>query len=172
MNTNNWVKDIWIPFLRLNLFFFKNTFHLGFWNKATSIDIIFCRKNALVPLLLISTSFLFLASCNQVKYTQGQRIYMTSCANCHMDDGSGLKDAIPSIHQSDFILGEKYRIVSLVVNGINADSLGVAEKYMPAHPKMTDTELNNLLNYLQEKFNKGLFEYNLNDVKAEMQKVK
>jgi hypothetical protein len=158
MNINNWVY-----------FKSKQVNPANFW--LNSMFIFSCKKDFL-SFFFICTSFFFLTSCNEVKYTQGQRIFNATCANCHMEDGSGLKNAIPSIQKSDYILGEKYRIVSLIVKGINADSLGTAEKYMPSHPKIKDVELVNLLNYLQEKFNNDLFEYKINDIKAEMQKIK
>jgi mono/diheme cytochrome c family protein len=108
--------------------------------------------------------FTGLISCNRIKHTQGERIFQSQCANCHMNDGTGLKGHIPSIVNSDYIKGEKTKIISLIYHGINAEKLGQVDNYMPSHKKMTDTEMNNLLNFIQEYFNEGKYEYNLQDI--------
>lgn len=91
----------------------------------------------------------------QDTYSQGQRIYTSLCANCHMDDGSGLNDLIPPLKGSAYLNGTKEGVVCLVYQGVRADSLGLTLKYMPAHPKMTEVEMTNLLNYISNQFSDG-----------------
>jgi hypothetical protein len=88
-----------------------------------------------------------------------------------MEDGSGLKKLIPAISSSPYIkTNDPSKLICLIHNGINADSLGFKEKYMPSAKKMKDVELSNLLNYLQEKFNEGKNEYKLEDIKRDRSK--
>ena len=42
-------------------------------------------------------------SCNDSPYMQGKRLYLANCANCHMEDGSGLSALIPSIQKSVYL---------------------------------------------------------------------
>ncbi len=113
---------------------------------------------------LLFCILIFNLSCNQVKYSQGERIYTAKCSNCHMPEGDGLKKLIPSLAKSAYITGRKEAIVSIIHKGFHSDSLGITEKYMPSNKKMKDVELTNLLNYLQEKFNSGKYEYKLEEV--------
>jgi mono/diheme cytochrome c family protein len=104
-------------------------------------------------------------SCNEVNYTQGQRIYNANCSNCHMEDGSGLKNLIPSLDKNPLITEIDSKVIAIIHYGVNADSLGKTDKYMPAHKKMSDVEMTNLLNFLQERFNPPGYEFKLDEVK-------
>ncbi len=115
--------------------------------------------------LLLFSLFAVILACSDIKYTQGERIYQAQCANCHMEDGSGLKGHIPTLAKSDYVIGEKSRIVALILNGKNADQLGNTDRYMPANKKMKPAEMANLLNYIQEKFNSSNHIYKMEDVK-------
>ncbi|NNL93039.1 MAG: c-type cytochrome, partial [Saprospiraceae bacterium] len=42
-----------------------------------------------------------LNSCNYVNYQQGQDLYKTNCATCHMPDGSGVNELYPSLNNLD-----------------------------------------------------------------------
>ncbi len=117
-----------------------------------------------MKILLIFTSICLTLSCNQSTFTQGERIFTAKCANCHMDDGKGLQKLIPALTTSNVIKEDSKKTICLILNGINADSLGSKEKYMPSAKKMKDVELTNLMNYLQEKFNAKKYEYNINQV--------
>ncbi len=106
-----------------------------------------------------------LSACNQSTFTQGERIFTAKCANCHMEDGKGLQKLIPALTTSNLIKLDTKKTVCLIINGINPDSLGSKEKYMPSNNKMKDVELTNLINYLQEKFNEQKQEYNIAQIK-------
>jgi hypothetical protein len=82
-----------------------------------------------------------------------------------MDDGSGLNKIIPSISKSNYLLDKDKKLICLIQNGVNPDSLGFKENHMPSFKKLSDVELTNLVNYLQEKFNTSLIEYKLDEVK-------
>lgn len=106
-----------------------------------------------------------LSACNQSTFTQGERIFTARCANCHMEDGNGLQKLIPALNSSQIIKNDVQKTICMILNGVNADSLGTKEIYMPAYPKMKDVELTNLINYLQEKFNAQKHEYNVDNIK-------
>ena len=105
-------------------------------------------------------------SCGEGNFTQGKRIYTALCANCHQEDGSGLARLIPSLSTSKMLMQPDNEIICRIYLGVNADSLGTKEKYMPSFKKLTNVELTNLLNFLQERFAGGKYEYHLEEVKV------
>ncbi|HRD06567.1 MAG TPA: cytochrome c [Saprospiraceae bacterium] len=114
-------------------------------------------------LLLFALGLLSISSCDDT-YSQGQRIYTALCANCHMDDGSGLNQLIPRLKGSLYLTGQKQGLVCVIRQGFRADSLGLTLKYMPAHPKITDVEMTNLVNYLSRSFGNSKY-FKLEDIR-------
>ena len=91
-------------------------------------------------------------SCDTNPYQQGKRLYIAQCSNCHMPDGSGLKGNIPALSASLKSV-EINDQVCYILNGINADSLGVAMNVMPKFEKLTPVELTNIINYINQEWN-------------------
>ena len=69
-----------------------------------------------------------------------------------MPDGSGLKGNIPALSASLKSV-EINDQVCYILNGINADSLGVAMNVMPKFEKLTPVELTNIINYINQEWN-------------------
>lgn len=88
-----------------------------------------------------------------------------------MDDGSGLNQLIPPLKGSLYLTGQKQGLVCVIRQGFRADSLGLTLKYMPAHPKMTDVEMTNLVNYLSTSFGNQKH-WQLKEVKTQLQSCK
>lgn len=88
-----------------------------------------------------------------------------------MDDGSGLNELIPKLKGNPYLTEGKDGIACIIKNGIRSDSLGLTLKYMPAHPKMTDVELTNLLNYMSSAFAEG-HSWKLDDIKKRIAECK
>jgi mono/diheme cytochrome c family protein len=90
---------------------------------------------------------MLILACNDAQYVQGQRIYQAHCQNCHMSDGSGLVNLIPSLHEA-LAHKESKEILHSIYHGINADEYGSAMRVMPSYSFMSATQLTNLINYL------------------------
>lgn len=88
-----------------------------------------------------------------------------------MEDGSGLNKLIPALKGSSYLKGDNRKLVCVIRNGFRADSLGLTLRYMPAHPKMTDVEMTNLVNYLSMSFGNQKH-WQLADVKKNLQQCK
>ncbi len=90
-------------------------------------------------------------------YKQGKILYTRYCANCHMENGEGLKGLIPPLSKSDYLLAHRAELPcillrgqkgKLVVNGVeygNQEMLPV--KRLTGDP-LTDFEMANILNYI------------------------
>ena len=89
-----------------------------------------------------------------------------------MDDGSGLGNIIPklTIKIENKLIGSQ---VCLILNGINADSLGLTDKAMPAYPKIKPVNLTNLINFINFEWNENNFEeQSIKDLKVLMDSCK
>ena len=88
--------------------------------------------------------------CNDHIYIQGQRLYEFHCQNCHMSDGSGLEQVIPSIQSSLYFTEKLDSLPCLIRHGrpdyLTSDSI---QLNMPVNYKLTEYEVNNLINYLR-----------------------
>ena len=82
---------------------------------------------------------------------QGQRIYETKCANCHMPSGEGLLGNIPPLAGSSWLRQRRGELACVVrygqrgpieVNGMTYDGV------MAGIPELSDTEITNVLNYV------------------------
>jgi mono/diheme cytochrome c family protein len=95
------------------------------------------------------------AACQSQPFKQGERLYQYHCANCHMDDGSGLEGMIPPLAGSDFL--EKYpeRIPCIIRYGL-ADTIVVNGKTysqeMEGIPDLNEYEIANILNYINHRW--------------------
>ena len=88
-------------------------------------------------------------SCNDQTYLQGSRLYTFHCAQCHMEDGSGLQNVIPSIQQSEYFDSMIDSLPCLMRHGkanyVTADSAIIS---MPVNYKLTEYEINNIINHI------------------------
>ncbi len=109
-------------------------------------------KKAIFPIFSLIIAALLWNSCNESPYKQGKIYYSMYCANCHMENGSGLKGIIPPLAQVDYL--SKYRselpcIIRkgqkglIVVNGIEYN-----QQAMLPIAKLTEFEITNILNYV------------------------
>ncbi len=110
-------------------------------------------------LLLIFT----ISGCQHQHYRQGERIYLAYCANCHMEDGSGLVDLIPPLDSARLTLATPEKLVCLIRNGLPVNALTGQE--MPGNTTMTDVELTNLINFLGTEYGRNRQTIKVTEVK-------
>ncbi|MDX1666658.1 MAG: cytochrome c [Saprospiraceae bacterium] len=95
--------------------------------------------------------FCYLASCKDNPYQQGHRLYDYYCANCHMEDGTGLKGIMPPLAGADYVEEDPLRMACIIrygmegrieVNGITYD------EPMAGIRELSDFEITNIINYI------------------------
>jgi glucose/arabinose dehydrogenase/mono/diheme cytochrome c family protein len=96
----------------------------------------------------------------QVKASQdqlslGESIYKKNCVACHQKDGSG-SEAVPTLVKTDWVTGDKTRLIYLVFNGLS-DKIKVNNKEyegeMPGFGViLKDEEIAAVLNYIRTNF--------------------
>ena len=125
-----------------------------------------------VPLLLgrlaaPTIAVALLASCFTNRQNEGQRLYAARCANCHGEQGQGLARLIPPLAGADYLAKHRAELPCLirrgqqgrvVVNGIEYNSV------MPGHNDLTDSQITNILNYVQSEWGNKQPRFTTHDV--------
>lgn len=107
-------------------------------------------------MLLISAGLiLFLLgenACQKEPFSQGKYLYEVHCQNCHMKNGQGLGQEIPSLRAA---VSKPKKWACLIRHGktemVSKDGVSY-RRVMPANPQLSVAEINNILNYIQNQW--------------------
>jgi mono/diheme cytochrome c family protein len=72
---------------------------------------------------------------------EGSILYKTYCANCHQGDGKGDGARFPPLAGSDYVTGDKNRLIDIVLNGLQGKITVDGKSFsgiMPPHKDMLD----------------------------------
>jgi mono/diheme cytochrome c family protein len=113
-------------------------------------------------------------SCADTAFSQGQASYKSQCANCHMDDGSGLQGLIPPLAGADYLIEHKNELACIIRKGMEQPIMVNGKVYnqqiMPANTKLTEAEITNICNYILSAWGNKGGELSLPEVKTQLQK--
>ncbi|MDX2134706.1 MAG: cytochrome c [Saprospiraceae bacterium] len=103
----------------------------------------------LIPIAALS--LLSLANCTGEPQTEGKRLYVHYCANCHLEDGRGVGALVPPLAGADYLHNNRDALPCILVHGL-ADTIYVngqlyAEQ-MPGVESLSHIEVTNILNYI------------------------
>ena len=88
-------------------------------------------------------------------FVEGMELYKVHCANCHQMDGQGLKNLYPPIANSDYLVGNKEKLMCGIKFGIS-DTLTVNGKVytqaMPANASLKNIEIAEILTFIYNKW--------------------
>lgn len=112
-----------------------------------------------VRAVAVLAAVLLLAGCFTKRKDEGARLYAQHCANCHGQKGEGLRRLIPPLAGSDYLAPNRSRLPCQLRKGLAGEITVNGVKYnqlMPGNEALTDSEITNLLNYIQNTWgNKG-----------------
>ncbi len=101
--------------------------------------------------LFFATCIFCLMQCEQQPYVHGEILYTNFCVNCHMEDGSGVAGLIPPLAQADYVELNQELLPCIIRYGLE-DEIEVNgrtyEQPMQGIKKLTDTEIANIINYI------------------------
>ena len=82
---------------------------------------------------------------------QGEAVFNANCAACHQPDGSGLKGAFPPLAGSDFLHGDRRKVIGAALFGLSGPITVNGEEYngvMPSLGHLQDEDLAAALSYV------------------------
>lgn len=107
------------------------------------------------PVLLILGLVFFYTQTEGGRNQAGARLYQKHCANCHMDDGTGLKKLIPALTDSKLIERGGQELACLIIQGVPPKPLASYPAGMPAFGQLNPAELRALLKFLDQSWGQG-----------------
>ena len=85
----------------------------------------------------------------------GSKVYLDSCAVCHMTDGSGVPGMQPALDGDPVVGGDPGQLIRLILQGpakvLPADR-PIFSSTMPAFDQLTDQQIAGLLTYVREQY--------------------
>ncbi len=106
-------------------------------------------------------------------FAQGKDLYMVSCASCHMEDGSGLGSVIPDLREKDLWQFGSEDLPCLIRWGSVVRVTDRRLQYptpMPPHPSLTEVEIANILNFLQDRWGDPSRFYTPEDIRKQLER--
>lgn len=103
--------------------------------------------------LFVFLFLVFLSSCQSNPFRQGELLYLNFCANCHMEDGSGLAGNIPPLAGADFLRDHQEELACIIRRGMEGEVVVNGQTYnqpMAAIPELTEFEIANVINYINQ----------------------
>jgi mono/diheme cytochrome c family protein len=99
---------------------------------------------------------------------QGKTVYTETCLSCHQADGGGVDGLNPPLIKTSYVLGDKTRIVKVVLNGLQGVDID-GEEYnnaMPSYDFLTDQQIAAVLTYVRNSFGNKATAISAAEVKA------
>lgn len=110
-------------------------------------------------------------ACNTNPYWQGELLYNANCANCHMEDGSGLGKNIPPLAGADYLTNNRTQLGCIIRYGIQDTIVvnGVTYNQAMAGIKLEDVEIANILNYVFHAWGNELPDMTIKELEVQLQ---
>ncbi len=109
---------------------------------------------------------LLLSACNPLP-NPGKDLYVEKCQNCHGVDGEGLKGLYPNLVNADYFQKNREKLACIIKYGVNEEMEVNGTKYqgeMPANAMLTEIEITNLLNFINQEFKNGQEPFSMQEI--------
>lgn len=86
---------------------------------------------------------------------KGKTVYMQTCVSCHQVDGGGVQNMNPPLINTTYVLGDKTKLITIVLNGFNESVEIEGNTYsntMPSHDFLKDEDIANVLTFVRNSF--------------------
>jgi mono/diheme cytochrome c family protein len=85
----------------------------------------------------------------------GEQVFLKYCMSCHQVSGGGVPGMYPTLHETDWVNGDKTRLITLLLKGqqgpitVNGNPF---QGVMPPHDYLTDKQIADVLSYIRSNF--------------------
>jgi aldose sugar dehydrogenase len=89
------------------------------------------------------------------EFAGGQKLYIQNCLACHNPEGTGATDLYPPLAKSDWVNGDKSRLIRTMLLGLSEPIEVNGATYnqeMPAYAHLSDQEIAEILTYIKNSF--------------------
>lgn len=86
---------------------------------------------------------------------EGGKLYSIHCRNCHQQNGKGDKNRFPPLSGSEYVTGDKDRLIEILLNGLQGEITVNGKKYnglMPQFGHLNDHALASILTNIRTRF--------------------
>src|SRR5262249_1189762 len=86
---------------------------------------------------------------------RGKLLYGKYCISCHQVNGTGVPNMNPPLAKTEYVLGDKTRLIGILLNGLNEDVEINGEYYsnpMPSQAALKDQEIADILSFVRNSF--------------------
>ncbi len=101
--------------------------------------------------------------------SNGKEVYNRYCLSCHQADGGGVPRMNPPLTKTEYVNGNKQRLIGIVLNGMNAPLEINGESYenpMASHAFLKDQQIADVLTYIRSSFGNKSSAITVAEVKA------
>ena len=91
----------------------------------------------------------------KVNQLTGQQLYQKYCVACHQSDGGGVPRMTPPLFGTDYTTGDKKRLISILLKGLNEPIEVQDENYfspMASFSYLSNKEIASILTYIRTHF--------------------
>ncbi len=120
--------------------------------------------------IAVTVIFLVLRTCTAPP-NQGQRLYASKCASCHMDSGKGLGKAIPPLANADYLMKNREKFACIVRNGQHDTIVVNGVQYdtpMDGFPTLTEIQITNIANYVYSSWGNQAEEFTVREIEEQL----
>lgn len=105
--------------------------------------------------------------CFSNRQNEGATLYQNHCSSCHGEQGQGLRRLIPPVAASDYVAQNRAGLPCLIRRGMKGDMVVNGIHYnqvMAGHEDLTDSQITNLLNFVQRSWGNQNEPYTVREV--------
>lgn len=114
-------------------------------------------------LIVIGVALVSFSFCAQpslkASMDRGKVVFNTYCLTCHQADGKGVPNMYPPLVNSEYVSGDKKRLIGIVLNGLQGEIEVDGEVYnnvMASHDFLKDEQVADVLTYIRNSFGNKL----------------
>lgn len=128
-------------------------------------------KKYILYLFFISL-VIVVSNCEYEAFSQGKALYESQCANCHSENGQGLRGLIPPLAGADYLENNQEQLACIIRYGMQGEIIVNGTSYngqMVGIPILTDVQINNIINYINHSWGNDYGQSNVKQVARQLE---